>query len=40
MKDKFTKRAFNEGYLARSVYKLKDIQRKYAKILGSAVNPV
>ena len=29
MKDKFTSKAFSEGYLARSIYKLKDIQRKY-----------
>ena len=29
MKDKFTKKAFAEGYLARSVYKLKDIQGKF-----------
>jgi 23S rRNA (uridine2552-2'-O)-methyltransferase len=27
--DKFTKRALNEGYLARSVYKLKDIQKRF-----------
>ncbi len=29
MKDKFTTKAFSEGYLARSIYKLKDIQKKY-----------
>jgi len=29
MKDKFTEKAFLEGYLARSIYKLKDIQKKY-----------
>ncbi len=28
-KDKFTRRAFSEGYFARSVYKLKDLQRKF-----------
>jgi 23S rRNA (uridine2552-2'-O)-methyltransferase len=28
-KDKFTKRALAEGYLARSVYKLKDIQKRF-----------
>ena len=27
MKDKFTTRAFSEGYLARSVFKLKYIQK-------------
>lgn len=27
--DKFTRRALSEGYLARSVYKLKDIQKKF-----------
>lgn len=27
--DKFTRKAFSEGYSARSVYKLKDIQRKF-----------
>lgn len=29
MKDKFTTKAFSEGYLARSIYKLKDIQKRY-----------
>jgi len=29
MIDKFTKKAFSEGYLARSIYKLKDIQLRY-----------
>tara|TARA_Y100000310_G_scaffold187381_1_gene187417 strand:- start:3941 stop:4498 length:558 start_codon:yes stop_codon:yes gene_type:complete len=29
MRDKFTTKAFSEGYLARSIYKLKDIQKKY-----------
>jgi len=28
-KDKFTRRALSEGYLARSVYKLKDIQKRF-----------
>lgn len=28
-RDKFTKRAHAEGYLARSVYKLKDIQKRF-----------
>ena len=29
MKDKFTKKAFSEGYLARSIYKLKEIDKEY-----------
>ena len=29
MKDKFTTKACSEGYLARSIYKLKDIQKRY-----------
>lgn len=29
MKDKFTEKAFSQGYLARSIYKLTDIQKKY-----------
>jgi len=32
MKDKFTKKALNEGYLARSIYKLKDIDKRYKLI--------
>jgi len=30
--DKFTKRALAEGYLARSIYKLKDIQKRFTII--------
>jgi 23S rRNA (uridine2552-2'-O)-methyltransferase len=33
-RDKFTRKAFSEGYSARSVYKLKDIQGKF-KIIKS-----
>ncbi len=29
MKDKFTKKALSEGYFARSIYKLKDIQKRF-----------
>jgi len=29
MADKFTEKAFSQGYLARSIYKLEDIQKKY-----------
>lgn len=36
-RDKFTKRALAEGYLARSVYKLKDIQKRF-KIIRKGDN--
>ena len=45
MKDKFTTKAFSEGYLARSVFKLKYIQKKYKiikknyKILDLGASP-
>ena len=32
MADKFTKKAFSEGYLARSVYKLRHLQNKFKLI--------